>query len=610
MCGIAGYFNSSIDYSNEPKKHFTILNNMIKTLKYRGPDSDDYKIIGPCCFAHTRLAIIDLETGDQPKTITYNSGHFHIVFNGEIYNYKELRNHLLKDGYKFETYSDSEVLLYMYIKYGQDFIDYINGIFSIAIFDETANTLLVYRDRFGIKPLYYSIVKDTFVFASKIDTLFEYPGIRPSIDITGLNEIFSLGPAKTYGSGIFLGIKEVLPGEVICIKNKIIKKRLYYRLKSVPHEDSLEDTIEKTKALVVDTIKMQMVSDVPICTFLSGGIDSSLVSSICAKNLDDKLSTYSFDFVGNDKHFLSNSFQPSQDRPYVDMMIEYLNSNHSYLYCNNENMFDLLEASVDSRGFPTMADVDSSLLFFCKEVSKNHKVTLTGECADEIFGGYPWFHKSCAVNTFPWMFDISFKKSLLNSEFAANLHMESYIQNAYNNTLSEVDIIPNETEKDKYIRKITYLNIRWFMQTLLDRMDRTSMSSGLEARVPFADHRIIDYVYNIPWEYKCVNNVPKSLLREVAKDYLPYEVLNRPKNPYPKTYNPQYEKLLSNKLTEILEDFTSPLRGYLNISYVKDFINSPKEYGKPWYGQLLAGPQMMAYLIQIDYWMRKYSVSI
>lgn len=610
MCGIAGFYNGKDDFSNEPKKNFKILNNMLKTMKMRGPDCDGFSIIKSCCFAHARLSIIDIDNGSQPFTIKKENASFHIIFNGEIYNHVALRNELIADGYEFTTKSDTEVILTLYIRYGPAFVERLNGIFAIAIYDEQLNTLFLYRDNFGIKPLFYTTLGNTIIFASRIDTLFEYPRVKPAIDIKGFNEIFTIGPAKTYGSGVFTGIKEVLPGEYIKAEPDKLTRHTYYRLRSLPHTDSFEDTVEKTRYLLEDAIRGQLISDVPICTFLSGGIDSSLVSAIAAANIPN-ISTYSFDFIDNDKFFTANSFQNSEDRPYVDIMKNYIQSEHRYLYCSNEKLADLLCESVDSRCLPTMADIDSSLLYFCREVSKHHKVVLTGECADEIFGGYPWFYREEMIkaNTFPWMPDISFRKSLLNPEFAAVMQMEKYVSQSYQNTISEIELLPEENELERSRRRISYLNIKWFMQTLLDRMDRTSMHSGLEARVPFADKRIVDYLFNVPWKYKFANNTPKGLLREAAAPYLPPEIFSRPKNPYPKTYNPKYEGLLADRLKEIINDSSSPLKSYLNIKNVNAFIDGPKEYGKPWYGQLMAGPQMLAYLIQVDYFMRKYSLS-
>lgn len=614
MCGIAGYYNPKDNYSENPKNNFKILSNMIKSMKMRGPDDQGYSIINSCCLAHTRLSIIDLDMGRQPFKITHQCGNYHIVYNGEIYNHPDIKKELISLGFTFATNSDTEVIGNAFIHWGPEFVKKLNGIFAIAIYDETNNSLFLFRDHFGIKPLFYKQLESTVVFASRIDTLFEYPNIKPAINMNSLNEIFTIGPAKTYGLGVFSGIKEVLPGEYITFTPDYVYKEQYYKIRSKPHEDSYEETIEKVRFLLEDSVRMQMLSHVPICTFLSGGIDSSLVSSICAKYLDKDthLATYSFDYEDNDIHFKSNSFQPSQDKPYVDIMKDYIGSEHIYLTCKYEKLADLLEDSVDSRCLPTMSDVDSSLLYFCSEVAKNHKVALTGECADEIFGGYPWFHKEDMLKsgTFPWMRDISFRKSLLNPEFAASLQMEKYIKNAYNKTISEVDLIPEETEIEKNRRQVSYLNIRWFMQTLLDRMDRTSMHSGLEARVPFADYRIVDYVFNVPWSMKSENGVPKSLLRKASTGYLPDQILNRPKNPYPKTYHPKYEEILVNRLKEVLNDSSSPIRSYLNLPVVNTFLNQPKEYGKPWYGQLMAGPQMIAYLLQVNYWLKKYSLSI
>ncbi len=614
MCGIAGYYNPKDNYSENPKKNFKILSNMINTMKMRGPDDQGYSIINSCCLAHTRLSIIDLDMGRQPFKISNQYGNYHIAYNGEIYNHPDIKKELISSGFSFSTNSDTEIIGNAFIHWGPSFVQHLNGIFAIAIYDEKKNSLYLFRDHFGIKPLFFKQLDNTIVFASRLDTLFEYPNIKPTIDITSLNEIFTIGPAKSYGSGVFKGISEVKPGEYILFTPDYTYREKYYKIKSIPHTDSYEETLEKTAWLLEDSIKMQMISDVPICTFLSGGIDSSIVSSVCAKYLpkDVHLDTYSFDYDDNNIYFKSNSFQPSEDRPYVDIMKDYLDSNHVYLSCKYETLADLLEESVDSRCLPTMADVDSSLLYFCKEVSKKHKVALTGECADEIFGGYPWFHREEMLNsgTFPWMSDISFRKSLLNPEFAASLQMEKYIRNSYNKTISEVDIIPEENDIETSRRRVSYLNIRWFMQTLLDRMDRTSMHNGLEARVPFADYRIVDYVFNVPWEMKAKDGVPKSLLRKSMANFLPEQILNRPKSPYPKTYHPKYEEILVKRLKEVLQDSSSPIRSYLNLNAVNTFLDKPKEYGKPWYGQLMAGPQMVAYLLQVNYWMKKYSLSI
>lgn len=613
MCGIAGFFNPYENYTEKNTYCSTLLSDMIASMQRRGPDDDGTLVTDHACLAHARLSIIDLLTGHQPITVTENEVRYHIIYNGELYNMPELKRELIKDGISFETTSDTEVVLRMYIRYGTDCLRMLNGIFAFAIYDEGKDILYLVRDHFGVKPLYFSRQGDTVYFASQIDTLFTDRIIKPEIDNRSLNEIFTLGPSKTPGCGVFKGIQEVKPGEYITISKGIFHREFYYRIISREHTDSYEETLEKTRHLVTDSIRRQMISDVPIATFLSGGIDSSIVTSVCSYYLKKEgktLDTYSFDYTDNSKYFQSNSFQPSQDRPYVDIMKDYVGSNHIYLECDYESLADLLYESVDSRCLPTMADVDSSLLFFCRKVSEKHKVVLTGECADEIFGGYPWFYRSDLISAeyFPWIINFSFRTGLLKKEVTESLHMEDYLKNAYYNSISEINVLPWENEMETKRRRIGYLNIRWFMQTLLDRMDRTSMRSGLEARVPLADHRIVDYVFNVPWEYKYQENQEKHLLRHALKGIVPDEILFRKKSPYPKTYHPAYEQTLADRLRLIISDTKAPINRYIDQEKVLQFLNAPKDYGKPWFGQLMAGPQMTAYLIQINYWLKKYKL--
>lgn len=613
MCGIAGFFHTKQDLL-EKKEYFTsVLDTMRKSLKHRGDDEHGIYLSTHCGLAHARLSIIDLTTGSQPMLRKENGNTCAIIHNGEIYNMKELKEELAKKDVAFSTTSDTEVILAGYMAEGISFVEKLNGIFATAIYDEAKKTLYLFRDRLGVKPLFFMQLDDTLLFASELKGLFAYPGNSPAIDKDSLCEIFGLGPAKTYGKGIFKNTKEVLPGTILTVSLDGIKEHAYWRLTSVPHEEDFEETIEKTAYLIKDAVKKQMLSDVPICTFLSGGVDSSLVTSICARELKEKgipLSTYSFDFKDNSIHFKSNSFQPSEDRPFVEKMVKHCKTEHTYLECDNDDLIEGLYEAVDARDLPCMADVESSLLYFCKQVVKNHKVALTGECADEIFGGYPWFHKKeCfEADCFPWTMDMTPRKLLLKDDVISTLPLEAYARNAYEMTISETPLLSGETPTEKRRREIAYLNLKWFMATLLDRMDRTSMACGLEARVPFADHRIVEYVWNVPWEMKCPNGLVKGLLRYAATGYLPDAILYRKKSPYPKTYNPEYEALLGNLLMEVLEDTSSPLNDYVDKKKAAAFLKSPSDYGKPFYGQLMAGPQLLAYLLQVNYWLKKYNL--
>lgn len=615
MCGIAGFFNPNGTYLEQEAYHLGILDSMNQAQQRRGPDDHGTWLASQCGLAHTRLSVVDLTTGHQPMTRTVQGHPFTIVYNGEIYNTKELKEKLMVRGWDFSTTSDTEVLLTGYLEYGTEFVEQVNGIFAYAIWDGCLQHLHLFRDRLGVKPLYYTRLKDTLLFSSELKGLLSYPDFKPCINRQGLNEIFSIGPAKTYGQGTFQDVYEVLPGHVLTHTPSGMTDFCYWQLSSHPHEDSYERTIEKTSFLVQDAICRQMISDVPICTFLSGGVDSSLVSAVCAAKLREQgkqLNTFSFDFTDNQKYFKANAFQPSLDRPYVEMMVDFLGSNHRYLECDHISQADLLYASVDAHDLPPMADVDSSMLYFCSVVKQYNKVALTGECADEIFGGYPWFHKKeCFdAHTFPWTMDLNARKVLLADDFLDYLQMDDYVADTYARSVAETPRLWEDTPQEARRREISYLNLRWFMQTLLTRMDRTSMYSGLEARVPFADHRIVEYLWNVPWEMKAAGGVVKHLLRESGRGLIPDEILFRKKSPYPKTYDTHYEALLVERVRDIMGDSSSPVLAFLDRKKVDAFLSRPSDYGKPWYGQLMAGPQMLAYVIQVNAWLKKYGVSV
>ena len=615
MCGIAGFY--SCEDSIKEKQLYSLLN-MKQTLTHRGPDDDNIYLNDHIGLAHTRLSIIDISKGKQPMVKRIGDYSIVISYNGEIYNTKELRSQLSSYSLSWDTTSDTEVILNGYLAFGTEFFKELNGIFAFSIYDERIDTLYLVRDHLGIKPLFYQIYDSYFVFASEPKGIFAF-GITPKLDASSWAEVLGLGPARTPGHGVFANMKEVLPGQFLSITKDTsstpkIRSHIYWKLESHEHKDNYKETVDYVSYLVRDSIRRQMISDVPVCTFLSGGLDSSLVSAISQEYLLEQgkqLSTFSFDFVGNKENFKANSFQSSEDRPFVDIMVEHIHSYHHYLMCDSITQADYLYKAVDARDVPCMADIESSLLYFCSQVSNTHSVALTGECADEIFGGYPWFHRKelWKDDFFPWSYDMDMRKMCFDDSFLKEIDLDNYVINAYHNSLKETPTLAGDTPLEKKRREISWLNIRWFMATLLNRMDRTSMYSGLEARVPFADPRILEYVFSIPWEMKCYNGQTKSLLVEIGKSYLPNEVLYRKKSPYPKTYDPNYERLLSNRLLDELSDTNAPLNAIIDKKKLQIFLSSPSDYGRPWYGQLMASPQMIAYLLQINYWMKKYSLS-
>lgn len=613
MCGFVGFANFKEDIS----KKEAILKNMNETLKRRGPDEDGYYIDKHAELAHKRLIVIDSEGGKQPMIENFLSNTYIIVYNGQIYNTKELKEELVRNGFNIKSHSDTEILLKSYIHYGKDVVKHLNGIFAFAILDTKNNEIFLARDHFGVKPLFYTLVNNTLVFASEIKALFKYPGVQKIVDSQGILELFGIGPAHTPGLTVFKGIYEIKPAHFAVFNNSGLHIKRYWKLQSKEHEDSFGQTCEHLKFLLNDAITRQLVSDVPLCTFLSGGLDSSIITKFASDyhkaNGMPPLDTYSIDYVDNDKNFVKSDFQPNSDSFYVDFISKRLGTNHHKIVIDTPELAEALEDAMIARDTPGMADIDSSLLLFCKYVKKDMTVSLTGECADEIFGGYPWFFREDALksNTFPWSISTSERQKLLNPYIGEKIKLKDYIDYRYDESLKEVEILDTDSKETAEKRKISHLTLNWFMQTLLDRSDRMAMYNGFELRVPFCDYRLAQYVWNIPWEWKALKGREKGLLRYICKDFLPSEIVDRKKSPYPKTHNPTYLAKVKGMLSKIMEDKDAPINNLLNRDYILEILETDgKAFTRPWFGQLMVGPQLMAYLCQVNMWLEKYQPKI
>lgn len=615
MCGICGFINFKTNLVKNEGENKAIAYKMAEKLRHRGPDSWGEWAGEHAVFAHSRLAVIDVENGLQPMKRTVEGHEFVITYNGELYNTADLRRDLEGYGYDFTTNSDTEVLLYAYIHYGEKCAQMLNGIYAFAIWDSMRQRVFACRDRFGVKPFFYTYKNDALIFASELKSLFEYPGVEPALDKTGLCELFALSPARTQGVGVFKDVLELRPARYMIIDRHGAKIQSYWSLKSAEHTDSYEETIEKVRHLVSDTVKRQLISDVPVATFLSGGLDSSVITAIGAiekAKAGERLSTYSFDYEDNSKYFKASHFQPDSDTQWVPRMVDEFRTNHTYLVCPNSALTELLEEALLAKDLPGMADVDASLLYFCREVKKNHTVVLSGECSDEIFGGYPWFREKKAFETpaFPWCYDLSLRNNILLPSVRETLDLDGYSSMRYKESIAEVPVFDDDSAEEKRRREISYLNINWFMTNLLDRKDRMSMASGLEVRVPFCDHRLVEYVWNIPWDMKNRDNISKNVLREAAKGILPEDVRVRRKSPYPKTHNPHYEESVKTLLDGVISDPNAPILSLCDKEKLSALLNGSSDYGKPFFGQLMAGPQFIGYILQMNYLLRDYHVRI
>ena len=610
MCGITGFVN----YKKDISSYKNVLSEMTNELHKRGPDEEGFYLNNHIALGHKRLIVIDPEGGKQPKIKKFSFGEYAIVFNGQIYNTKELRETLKENGFEFNTYSDTEVLLNAYIYYGNDVVNHLNGIFSFAIWNSHTEELFLARDHFGVKPLFYTIFNDNFIFASELKAIFKFPNIPKIVDKQGISELFGIGPAHTPGLTVYKNIFEIKPAHFAIYNRSGLHTKRYWKLTSKPHTESFKETCNHLRNLLEDSINRQLVSDVPLCTFLSGGLDSSILTKLIGnyrkENGLSTISTYSVDYVDNDKNFVKSDFQPNSDNYYINLMTENSFSTNQKVVLDTPALADALEDAMIARDVPGMADVDSSLLLFCKQVKQEHTVTLMGECADEIFGGYPWFFREDALNsgTFPWSIAISERQQILNPTIAKEIDLKNYIDYRYNESLNDVQVLDTDSEETAQKRKISHLTINWFMQTLLERGDRMGMYSGLEIRVPFCDYRLAEYMWNVPWEIKALNGREKGLLRYVCKDILPEEIVNRKKSPYPKTHNPTYLARVKSMLSEIMSNPNAPINSLLNRQYILEILETDgKAFSRPWFGQLMTGPQLIAYLCQVNMWLEKYN---
>ena len=596
MCGFVGWYSKK----HHPKNK-KIIKKMNETLKYRGPDQKGYYFDNNILLGHQRLSIIDLKNGRQP--MKYKD--YVIVYNGELYNTDEIRNKL-KDKYTFQTTSDTEVLLKGYIEYKEKILDMIEGIYAFVIYHD--NKIFMARDRVGVKPLFYTKKEENLIFASEIKAILKSKIVKPIINKQSLQELLSLSPSRIPGSGVFKDIFELRPGHYMIYDGNIKIKR-YWNIQEQEFKDDFEKSKETVKKLLTDSIKNQMVSDVDIACLLSGGLDSSIITAIISseyKKLNKTLDTYSIDYEDNDAYFEKTKFTVSRDNDYIKLMKNRFKTNHHYKVIKQKTLAKYLKESVIARDLPGMADIDSSLLWFSKKIKKDHKVILSGECADEIFGGYPWFYREEVKKRecFPWLDSIESRNKLLNEKLQKELELKKFLEKEYKKIISEIS---PTTEPE--IKKLFYLNMTYFMPTLLERKDRMTMRGGIEARVPFASTKLIEYLWNMPWNYKYHNNEEKGILREAFEDILPKEIKNRKKNPYPKTHNPKYAKIISKMLKKRLKNKNSILYKIFDKDKLDNLIKTNGEsFKEPWFGQLMTGPQLLAFLYSFDIWSKKYKI--
>ena len=598
MCGITG-----IVTWQQPVVDDGTIERMTEKIAHRGPDATNTKKYRFAHVGHRRLAIIDVTYGHQPMTKTRGDEEFTIVYNGELYNALQLRHQLLEAGYHFETQCDTEVLLVSYMHWGPEHcLEHLNGIFSFGVWEEHTQTLFLARDRLGVKPLFYVQLPDQLLFASEMKALLTHEAVEPIVSERGLQQLLTIGPSRMPGETVFDNIKEIKPAHALIWHRGHTKYWRYWQLEQKVHSHTIEETILHTRQLLEQTVEQQLVSDVPVCTLLSGGIDSSILTALAANNYAKEgreLHSFSVDYEEHAKFFSQSEFQDARDEFYIGKMVEQYNTKHTNVVLTPEDLVNTLHNALHLKDYPSMVDIDSSLFLFCKEIARDFKVALSGECADELFGGYPWYFGQ--FDSFPWVRNVREREGLLKASWRERLQLEQAEKHFFEEALQNQ--LFHEPKQ-----RMTQLNFDYFMQTLLERKDRMSMGSGLEVRVPFANHELVEYVWNVPWDIKTLGGKAKGLLRHAVADLLPNEIVERRKNPYPKVQHPLFNEGVTELLQIALTDSSSVLHELFDREALDRLIKDDSAFQTPWFGQLMSRPQLMAYIVQIDEWVKHYKV--
>ncbi|MEU4930178.1 asparagine synthase (glutamine-hydrolyzing) [Streptomyces yokosukanensis] len=558
MCGITGW----VSYDRDLAAEATTLDAMTETMACRGPDDRGTWIEGPAALGHRRLAIIDLPGGRQPMSLDTPEGSLAMVYSGEAYNFTELRRELEGRGHRFTTDSDTEVVLHGYLEWGDAVAERLNGMYAFAVWDGRRGKLVMIRDRMGIKPFYYYPTPDGVLFGSEPKAILANPLVRRRVTLDGLRELLVM--IKTPGHGIWDGMREVEPGTVVTVDRSGLSTRAYWRLETRAHTDDRDTTITTVRSLLDDIVRRQLVADVPRCTLLSGGLDSSAMTAIAARQLaaqGERVRSFAVDFVGQTDNFIADELRGTPDTPFVHDVAKLADTDHQDIVLDAQSLADpaVRELVIRARDLPAgFGDMDASLLLLFRAIREKSTVALSGESADEVFGGYLQFFDEEARrgDTFPWLVrfgrDFGDDSDVLRADVAKSLDLQGYIADGYRTAVAAIDRLDGESDFEYRMRQISHLHLTRFVRILLDRKDRMSMAVGLEVRVPFCDHRLVEYVYNAPWALKSFDGREKSLLREAAADVLPRSVYDRVKSPYPSTQDPRYARALQEQAKDLL----------------------------------------------------------
>ncbi|MBN9743400.1 asparagine synthase (glutamine-hydrolyzing) [Amycolatopsis sp. A1MSW2902] len=582
MCGITGW----VAFEEDVTRRRDIVEEMTATMALRGPDEGGTWFDTHVGLGHRRLAVIDPPGGKQPMTAATPAGEVVLVYSGEVYNFVALREELVRRGHRFATRSDTEVVLRAYLQWGEALAERLDGMFAFAVWDGRDNRLVLVRDRLGIKPLFWHRTRDGAVFGSEAKAVLAHPAVPRVVDTAGLRELVAF--TKTSGWVLWRDVTEVEPGTVLTITADGVRERTYWRLSSAEHRDSPAETVERVRALLGDIAARQVVADVPQCVLLSGGLDSSALTGLAHAALADdgeKVRSFSVDF-GHEEDFAADELRGTPDAPFVRDVAAHVGSQHHNVLVDTSRLLDpeVRRAVVAARDFPAgLGDIDTSLYLLFSRIRQEATVALSGEAADEVFGGYAWFHHPALRDsgTFPWLAAqntyTTDRTGLLRPELREAMDVAGFIADEYVTAVAGVEHRDGEDAAERSLRTASHLHLTRLVRAMLDRKDRLSMAVGLEVRVPFADHHLVEYVHNAPWSVKTADGHEKSLLRAAVAPLLPTSVLERRKSHYPSTQDTGYVRTLQRQAAEVVAEREHAVFSVIDRQWAAAATSAPVE---------------------------------
>lgn len=614
MCGIAGWIN--LDTTKPNQNAEAVLHSMCETIVHRGPDSEGLWTDETVALGMRRLSIIDLKTGDQP--VFSEDRSVVVMMNGELYNYREVRAELEKDGFKFVTKSDTEILPHLYQKFGDAFIDHINGMYAFSLWDSRRKKLIIARDRFGEKPLYYGVFDGKLIWASEPKAILAHPSVKPELDLNALRHYVSFDYVPAPMS-IYKGIHKLPAAHVLVVENDEVRTRRYwdiswrltnFRLPSKSNgsgsasNSSLTDSARELRDLLSDAVRMRLVSDVPLGILLSGGIDSSTVAAFATQHATERVKTFSIGFE-------EDSFDESK---FARKVAKHLDTDHYEERLSAATAGDLIS---DIGKWLDEPISDGSLIptfLLAQFVRKHVTVALGGDGGDELFAGYPMYYahtlaakynaipafvrsgliepvvNALPVSTSNMSFDYKAKRFVRSAKndpitrhhgwfgsFAVEQHEKLFTKDVLAQTKADIyrgvrELVDASDARD-IIEKAQYADINYYLaEDILTKVDRSAMAVSLETRAPFLDPRVGQFAASIPVEYKLKGKSGKVILKEAMKDLLPHDILHRPK----KGFGIPIAEWLKGRLNPLMRDMLAPERlnkqGLFNVDYVERLI--------------------------------------